>query len=273
VSEEEEETKSEAGALPHDILAAMGGQENIAHLDACITRLRVSVNDVNDVDKERLKKLGAAGVLEVGNNIQAIFGPRSETIKGQMKDIMSGKKPRPAEASPALNNQKEIEAVNPRAIQTDKKGEDIFTSPLKGEIKPITEVPDAVFSEKMMGDGFAIVPAEGIVVSPVDGKIVTFFPTKHAIGLLADSGREILIHFGIDTVKLNGEGFEALASADDRVTRGQPLLKIDLDYVSKNAASTITPVIFTNLAEGEKVVIKKMGNVELNQENIISITK
>lgn len=271
--EEVEESKGVAGDLAYNILEAMGGKENISHLDACITRLRVSVNDVKNVDKEQLKKLGAAGVLEVGNNIQAIFGPRSETIKGQMKDIMDGKKPRVVESNPAKEVEQQIEEVNPRALQTEHNADDVFVSPIKGEIKPITDVPDAVFSGKMMGDGFAIVPAEGTVVSPVDGKIVNFFPTKHAIGLLSDSGREILIHFGIDTVNLKGEGFEALVSENDRVQKGQPLLKVDLEHVKNNAKSTITPIVFTNLSEGEKIVINKTGNVDLKEENIISISK
>ena len=233
-------------------------------LDACITRLRVSVNELNDVDKKELQKLGAAGVLEVGDNIQAIFGPRSEIIKGQMQDIISGKRPRSVTVE-----QPKIEAK----VAKDNQTLDVFISPIKGEIKPLSEVPDAVFSEKMMGDGFAIVPSEGTIVSPVDGTIINFFPTKHAIGILSDSGREILIHVGIDTVKLNGQGFEALVSQDDRVEKGQPLLKVDFEYIKKHATDIITPIIFTNLFEGESVVINKLGNVELKEENIISIEK
>lgn len=249
--------------LPYDILDAMGGKENISHLDACITRLRVSVNDIGNVDKNRLKKLGASGVLEVGNNVQAIFGPRSETIKGQMKDIMEGKRPRTVE-KPAEN------AAKPTV---GEKGSDVFVSPIRGEIKPITEVPDAVFSGKMMGDGFAILPSEGVIVSPVNGKIVNFFPTKHALGILADSGREILIHVGIDTVNLKGEGFEALVKEEDRIEMGQPLLKVDLEAIKGKVPSIITPIVFTNLAEGEQVVLNKQGNVDMGEENIISITK
>jgi glucose PTS system EIICBA or EIICB component len=275
VEEQEEEAggASKGGDLPYEILEAMGGQENISHLDACITRLRVSVNDIKDVDKNRLKKLGASGVLEVGNNIQAIFGPRSETIKGQMKDIMSGKKPRPVEKAPEKGVEQQIEEVNPEALQTEHKGEDIFISPIKGEIKPITDVPDAVFSGKMMGDGFAIIPSEGTIVSPVDGKIVNLFPTKHALGLLSDSGREILIHVGIDTVNLKGQGFETLVKENDRVEKGQPLLKVDLDFVKENAPSIMTPIVFTNLAEGETVVINKTGSVDIKEEDIITIKK
>ena len=266
--------KAGSGDLATNILDAMGGKENIAHLDACITRLRVLVNDIKNVDKDQLKKLGAAGVLEVGNNIQAIFGPRSETIKGQMKDIMEGKRPRTNVKSPEKGVEQQIEEINPEALQASRESEDEgFMAPLKGELKPITEVPDQVFAGKMMGDGFAIVPSEGTVVSPVNGKIVNLFPTKHAIGILSDTGREILIHVGIDTVNLKGEGFETLVSENDIVDQGQPLLKVDLNYIKEHATSTITPVVFTNLAEGEKVVIEKSGQVALKQTGIIKISK
>ncbi|MGG1680078.1 glucose-specific PTS transporter subunit IIBC [Neobacillus sp. NRS-1170] len=266
--------KAGSSDLAANILDAMGGQGNIAHLDACITRLRVSVNDIKNVDKDELKRLGAAGVLEVGNNIQAIFGPRSETIKGQMKDIIEGKRPRTTVVNaPEKGVEQQIEEINPDALQTERKNDEVFVAPIKGEIKAITEVPDQVFAGKMMGDGFAIVPAEGTVVSPVDGKIVNLFPTKHAIGILSDGGREILIHVGIDTVNLKGQGFETLVSENDRVTKGQPLLKVDLDYIKEHATSSITPIVFTNLTEGEKVVIEKEGLVDLEQEGIIKITK
>lgn len=263
----EEDKKGQAGELAYNILNAMGGQENIAHLDACITRLRVSVNEIKNVDKDELKKLGAAGVLEVGNNIQAIFGPRSEIIKSQMQDVMSGKKPREVETSKT----KEINNID--QLSKEQKSFEHFVSPIKGEIKPITEVPDAVFSGKMMGDGFAIIPSDGVIASPVNGKIINLFPTKHAIGILSDTGREILIHVGIDTVNLKGQGFETFVSENDTVEKGQQLLKVDLDYIKKNATSIITPIVFTNLAEGEKIVLKKQGNINLSEENIIEITK
>ncbi|PLS14636.1 PTS glucose transporter subunit IICBA [Bacillus sp. M6-12] len=270
-SDEEENKTGKAGNLAGDILQAMGGQENIAHLDACITRLRVSVNDVKDVDKDKLKKLGAAGVLEVGNNIQAIFGPRSETIKGQMKDIMSGKKPKAEKPAMAEEVEQQIEDVVPEPIMNPETKRDHFVSPIKGEIKPITEVPDPVFAEKMMGDGFAILPEDGLIVSPVDGTIVNLFPTKHALGIESNAGREILIHVGIDTVKLGGEGFEALVSQGDKVEKGQPLLQVDLDYVKNHAPSILTPIVFTNLKEGEAVHLEKSGSVNSKEENIISI--
>jgi glucose PTS system EIICBA or EIICB component len=247
--------------LPHEVLAALGGQANIAALEACITRLRVEVKENGSVDKDKLKQLGASGVLEVGNNIQAIFGPRAETIRGQMKDIMEGRTPARAKEEP--------KAVPTPAKETNETS--TIVSPIKGELKSITEVPDQVFSGKMMGDGFAIVPTEGTVVSPVNGEIVNIFPTKHALGLVAEDGTEILIHVGIDTVKLGGEGFEAFVAQGDKVTQGQKLLQVDLEYVGANAPSLMTPIVFTNLKPGQEVVLNKEGQVELKEENIITI--
>ncbi|OZU89340.1 PTS glucose transporter subunit IICBA [Virgibacillus indicus] len=272
INDEETESKGEAGDLPYNVLEAMGGQENIAHLDACITRLRVSVNDVKNVDKEGLKKIGAAGVLEVGNNIQAIFGPRSETIKGQMQDIISGRRPRVVETNQEAEIQQQIEEVNPEALQNEVPDEQIF-SPIKGEIVSITEVPDQVFSERMMGDGFAIIPEDGLITSPVNGKIINVFPTKHALGIQSESGREILIHVGLDTVNLKGEGFETLINEGDNVEAGQPLLKADLDYIGKHAKSIITPIVFTNLKDGEKIGLKKQGIVDQGEKDIVVIEK
>jgi PTS system D-glucosamine-specific IIC component len=269
---EEEGTKgaTASGDLPYEILEAMGSQENIKHLDACITRLRVTVHDQKKVDKDRLKKLGASGVLEVGNNIQAIFGTRSDGIKSQMQDIIAGRAPRPVKVDEEKEVAQQVEEVVANPLQNEQE-EDIFTAPISGEIHPITDVPDQVFSGKMMGDGFAILPSEGVVVSPIKGEVLNVFPTKHAIGLRSDSGREILIHFGIDTVSLKGEGFTAFVTEGDRVEPGQKLLEVDLEAVGAKVPSLMTPIIFTNLNDGESVTLLESGEVKIKQENIITI--
>ncbi|MBG9782430.1 glucose-specific PTS transporter subunit IIBC [Shouchella lehensis] len=268
VEEATNEKAKDKGALAGHILTAMGGKENIAHLDACITRLRVSVNDIKAVDKKELKNLGAAGVLEVGDNIQAIFGPRSETIKGQMQDIMSGKTPRTVERKPEDEVKKQVEEAQPEALQQEQ--ESTIASPMTGKLLSINEVPDQVFAEKMMGDGFAIEPTDGTVVSPVEGKITTVFPTKHAIGITSVTGREVLIHIGIDTVKLGGEGFTVYVEEGQSVHLGDKLVEFDVAYISKNAKSTVTPIVFTNLAEGETVQVRT-GSVRAGDENKIQI--
>ena len=234
-----------ASKLPFDVLDAMGGKENIKHLDACITRLRVEVNDKSKVDVEGLKALGASGVLEVGNNMQAIFGPKSDQIKHDMARIMNGDITKPSETTVT-------EDTSDEPVQLEEVKETDIYAPGTGHIIPLSEVPDKVFSEKMMGDGIGFVPEKGEIIAPFDGTVKTIFPTKHAIGLESDTGIEVLIHIGIDTVKLNGEGFESLVDVNEPVTQGQPLMKINLAYLKEHAPSVVTPVIITN--QGDKTL-------------------
>ncbi len=240
--EEQEIRNSSVARLPFDVLDAMGGKENIKHLDACITRLRVEVNDKSKVDVQGLKALGASGVLEVGNNMQAIFGPKSDQIKHDMSLIMKGEITKPSETTVT-------EEVSDEPVHVEDIKETEIYAPGTGHIIPLSEVPDKVFSEKMMGDGVGFVPEKGEIVAPFDGTVKTIFPTKHAIGLESETGVEVLIHIGIDTVKLNGEGFESLVNADKPVTQGQPLMKINLAYLKEHAPSTVTPIIITNLGD------------------------
>ncbi|WP_326008227.1 glucose-specific PTS transporter subunit IIBC [Staphylococcus haemolyticus] len=240
--EEQEIRNSSVARLPFDVLDAMGGKENIKHLDACITRLRVEVNDKSKVDVQGLKALGASGVLEVGNNMQAIFGPKSDQIKHDMSLIMKGEITKPSETTVT-------EEVSDEPVHFEDIKETEIYAPGTGHIIPLSEVPDKVFSEKMMGDGVGFVPEKGEIVAPFDGIVKTIFPTKHAIGLESETGVEVLIHIGIDTVKLNGEGFESLVNADEPVTQGQPLMKINLAYLKEHAPSTVTPIIITNLGD------------------------
>ncbi|MCE4964305.1 glucose-specific PTS transporter subunit IIBC [Staphylococcus haemolyticus] len=240
--EEQEIRNSSVARLPFDVLDAMGGKENIKHLDACITRLRVEVNDKSKVDVQGLKALGASGVLEVGNNMQAIFGPKSDQIKHDMSLIMKGEITKPSETTVT-------EEVSDEPVHVEDIKETEIYAPGTGHIIPLSEVPDKVFSEKMMGDGVGFVPEKGEIVAPFDGIVKTIFPTKHAIGLESETGVEVLIHIGIDTVKLNGEGFESLVNADEPVTQGQPLMKINLAYLKEHAPSTVTPIIITNLGD------------------------
>ena len=242
--EETVSKSSETAELPFHVLDAMGGKENIKHLDACITRLRVEVNDKSKVDVAELKALGAAGVLEVGNNMQAIFGPKSDQIKHDMARIISGEITRPEQTTVT----EEVESVNPETQVENVVGNanQIF-APITGEVVDLASVPDQVFSQKLMGDGVAIIPSVGEVVAPFDGVVKMDFPTKHAIGLENENGLEVLIHFGLETVGLKGEGFEMLVKPGDTIHKGQPLLKVDLDYIRAHAESDITPIIFTNL--------------------------
>jgi PTS system D-glucosamine-specific IIC component len=269
---EVEDTNTEAVSrtgddLPRNILSALGGKENIAHLDACITRLRVEVKDKSGVDKTRLKKLGASGVLEVGNNVQAIFGTRSDTIKSQIQDVISGKTPAPTPvaATPQPEEEQQAGEAGEAIIKED------IVSPVNGELVDITEVPDAVFSQKMTGDGFAFLSDDGKIASPVYGKVFNVFPSKHAIGIMSDGGKEVLVHIGVNTVKLKGQGFTVLVEEGDLVAAGQPIMEVDLEYVKAHAPSVMSPVIFSNLPEGSSVTLKKPGKVSIGDKDIITI--
>jgi PTS system D-glucosamine-specific IIC component len=225
------------------ILAAFGGSQNIKALDACITRLRISVHNPDLVFKDELTELGASGVIFLGENIQAIFGTSSDVLKSEMDQII-------------------------RTGSEVKRASEInFVSPMSGDILPLSSVPDKVFSEALMGPGYAIKPTDGKVYSPFDAEVVSLFKTNHAIGLKSECGREVLIHFGIDTVKLKGENFKALVEKGNKVSKGQLLLDIDLDFVTKNAPSSITPIIFTK--NDEVIELLENGSVRVGQENTI----
>ncbi|BFK80704.1 glucose-specific PTS transporter subunit IIBC [Clostridium baratii] len=232
-------------ALAVAVLNALGGKENINNLDACITRLRVIVNDVSKVDKEELKNLGASGVMEVGNNIQAIFGPKSDILKGQIKDVITGNV-----VKEELENHDDIREI--KKDNLEDLPEDILC-PLTGEVLKLSMVPDKVFAEKMMGDGFAIDPTGGTVIAPVSGEVTSLFATKHAVGITSDNGLEILIHVGMDTVSLGGEGITAFIKQGDRVKVGDKLLEVDFDLIKDKVPSLITPIVFTNLTDNAKI--------------------
>ncbi|QGU94856.1 hypothetical protein GOM49_06870 [Clostridium bovifaecis] len=158
-------------------------------------------------------------------------------------------------------------------IKQNLVDDNTIVSPLDGTILDISSVPDAVFSQKMMGDGFAIEPDNGDVVSPVTGTISSIFPTKHAIGIIANNGLELLVHFGLDTVNLQGEGFEALVKDGDKIKAGQPLLRVNLEQVKGNVPSVITPIVFTNLSEGKKVLVNAGRKVKRGESGVVSIIK
>lgn len=262
-------SSSDNEVIAWNIITAFGGKENIKSIEACITRLRTSVVKPELVDESKLKSLGAAGVVRVGEGFQAIYGPKSDLYATIIHEYLSGKKSPPAAEEIPDNvetNQEETTAYSQEINITSSE----VVAPMSGKIIPIEEVPDAVFAGKMLGDGFAMIPEDGEVVSPVNGSVVNIFPTKHAIGILSDGGVEIIVHIGIDTVKLKGEGFEALVEEGDVIEAGQPIFNIDLDFISKNATSIITPIAFTNLP-GKTVTLSKKGNVKKGDKNIIQI--
>ncbi|GGJ26832.1 glucose-specific PTS transporter subunit IIBC [Deinococcus roseus] len=229
--------------LASEVLAALGGSSNIEQLEACITRLRISVKNMQNVNPTRLKHLGASGVVRIGQNLQVVFGGQSEQLSTEIHQLMHGER---------------THAPTPRKVQ--QVGGGVFIqSPMRGRILPLAQVPDDVFSQKLMGDGFAIDPIDGSVYAPCDGTIEALFPTMHAVALLGDSGHEILIHVGIDTVHLGGEGFSAQVKQGDRVKAGDLLLSVNLPLIRDKVPSLITPVVFTNLLPENRVLLADSG--------------
>lgn len=247
------------------VLEAIGGKENIQVLDACITRLRLTLKDVSKVNQGALRSLGAAGVLVAGNNVQAIFGTEAERIKDDIKAIISN-------GGAAAESSNSCEAV---AADKDKKTEtDTFSilSPMDGEVMELSKVPDEVFSTKMLGDGFAVMPTSNKVYSPVDGEITVLFPTKHAVAITTNEGLEVLVHIGVDTVSLNGEGFTAHVEQGDKVKKGDLLLTLDLDFLKEKAKSIISPVIITNMDNVKSISIKT-GSTKNGEKAAEVVTK
>ena len=240
------------------ITRGLGGAANISDVDCCATRLRVTVNDADKVDETLLKQSGAAGVIRKGKGVQVIYGPRVSVIKSDLEEYLQD----PVEIeTPAVIEAKE-EPETP--VQTISE---VFVSPLKGEAKLITETPDPTFAQKMMGDGIVIFPEAGDVYAPCDATIQFVFDTKHAIGMTSSEGIEILIHAGIDTVKLGGKGFKVLVENGQKVAKGDKLMEIDLEYIRANAPSDAVPLVFTNLGE-HHLELLKLGQVVPGDELI-----
>ncbi|HLR41482.1 MAG TPA: N-acetylglucosamine-specific PTS transporter subunit IIBC [Virgibacillus sp.] len=257
-------TKDYDGKAYH-YLNALGGPDNIQTLDYCATRLRLQIKDMEQVDEKSLKRQGANGIMKISKkNLQVIVGTTVEFLATAMRKRMdAGDMEAPFGSE--VSNEPET------APQVTKSGSEDFVMPVKGRLMNMTEVPDQVFSQKMMGDGFAVDPEDGLFVSPVDGEILNVFPTKHAIGIRSEQGQEILVHVGLDTVDLKGEGFDVYVKEGDMVKKGDKLLKADLSYIREHAAATISPIVFTNLNEDDKIKIKQTGVVDAGTKDIIEI--
>ncbi len=239
------------------ITNGLGGKKNISDVDCCATRLRCTVFKPELVNDALLKSTGASGVVHKGNGVQIIYGPHVTVIKSNLEDYL--------ETAPneEYNGANEAVAEEAKAEETaEPTGKLVKTvvlgSPLTGTAADLSETPDEVFAQKMMGDGAVITPADGKVYAPADGTVVFVFDTNHAIGFKTDDDVAMLLHFGIDTVKLKGEGFNVLVKAGQQVKKGDVLMEADLDFISKNAPSIATPVLCTELKSNQK--LRRIGD-------------
>lgn len=245
------------------ILKGLGGQENLSDLDCCATRLRVTVEDSSKVSESLLKSSGAAGVIIKGNGIQVIYGPRVTVIKSNLEDFIAGG------AKVKVENNIEVKSKE-EGNTTNSETTCIIAAPIEGNVVPLENVDDGVFSEGMLGKGVAIEPTIGRAVSPVDGTVSTIFETKHAVGLTSDDGVEILIHIGLDTVKLNGENFSTHVKAGDKVKVGDLLVEFDIEKIKEAGYPTITPVIITNTESYKDIETVAKGLVK-EKDKLISV--
>ena len=256
------------------IAMGMGGRNNITSVDCCATRLRCSIADSSLVDEKLLKSTGAVGVIVKGQGIQIIYGPQVTVIKSELEAYLAEEHEEDtAEATDDAENMgtkvtAETEAaVNLAESKNIAENVHKLYSPFQGVLKPITEAPDEAFASKAMGDGYLVMPEDGIVAAPEDGEVMFVFPSKHAIGLKAADGMEYLLHIGVDTVKLNGEGFTVFVSDGQKIKKGDKLMEFDPVYIREHAVSDACIVIFTGLTEGESLSLE--GEKEVKRLELI----
>lgn len=249
---------SSASSQVINIINLLGGRANIVDVDACMTRLRVTVKDSEKVgNEEQWKAEGAMGLVMKGQGVQAIYGPKADVLKSDIQDVLDSGEVIP-ETLPS-----QMTAVQ-KAEATFKGVTDEVHSVADGQVITIENVKDPVFSQKMMGDGFAVEPENGHIVSPVAGKITSIFPTKHALGLVTDNGLEVLVHIGLDTVSLEGKPFEVKVSEGQTVAAGDLLVEADLDAIHEAGRETTTVVVFTNADAIKSVSVQHTGQLAAN---------
>lgn len=246
------------------IVRGLGGQDNISDVDCCATRLRCSVFDAKAVDDAVLKATGASGVIHKGNGVQIIYGPHVTVIKSNLEEYLE----QAGTAQPVCQEQRSDRKQTPHPKQASDAGKVtriVISSPMTGYAAALSAAPDEAFAEGMMGDGAVVTPVDPIVRAPEDGEIGFVFDTKHAIGFVTKQGIQLLLHIGIDTVKLDGEGFEVCVKNGQKVKKGDPLLKLDLDFLRDHAPSLASPVVCTELSDDMKIRLLKEGEIRAGE--------
>ena len=254
--------------LSEMICKGLGGKKNISDVDCCATRLRCTVYKAELVNDSLLKNTGASGVVHKGNGVQIIYGPRVTVIKSNFEDYL--------ETASNIEYNKKDNAVNNEDKEDDIFNEDkdkkkivksiVISSPITGISANLDTAADEAFASRMMGDGAIVTPTDEIVVAPDDGEIIFVFDTKHAVGFTTKDGISMIIHIGIDTVKLGGQGFSVLVKAGDKMKKGDTIMKLDLEYLKQNAPSVASPVICTELADNQKIRLVAEGKINAGEE-------
>ena len=249
------EVKVAAGSQAVNIINLLGGRANIVDVDACMTRLRVTVKDADRVgDAEQWKAEGAMGLVMKGQGVQAIYGPKADVLKSDIQDILDSGEIIP-ETLPSQMTEAQQNTVHFKGLT-----EEVY-SVADGQVVALEQVKDPVFAQKMMGDGFAVEPANGNIVSPVSGTVSSIFPTKHALGLVTEAGLEVLVHIGLDTVSLEGKPFTVHVTEGQKVAAGDLLVTADLDAIRAADRETSTVVVFTNAEAIKSVKLEQTGSL------------
>ena len=249
------EVKVAAGSQAVNIINLLGGRANIVDVDACMTRLRVTVKDADKVgNAEQWKAEGAMGLVMKGQGVQAIYGPKADVLKSDIQDILDSGEIIP-ETLPSQMTEAQQNTVHYKGLT-----EEVY-SVADGQVVALEQVKDPVFAQKMMGDGFAVEPANGNIVSPVSGTVSSIFPTKHALGLVTAAGLEVLVHIGLDTVSLEGKPFTVHVAEGQKVAAGDLLVTADLDAIRAAGRETSTVVVFTNAEAIKSVKLEQTGSL------------
>lgn len=252
--------------ISRQICQGLGGKKNISDVDCCATRLRCTVFNSELVNDGLLKATGASGVVHKGNGVQVIYGPRVTVIKSNLEDYLETAPDEEEAAVIADTPQKTEETPSEKKADRKLVKTVIIGSPATGIAADLSTAPDEGFAGRMMGDGAVVEPVEGLITAPADGEISFVFPTKHAMGFQTADGLEMLLHIGIDTVGLDGKGFEILKEEGSQVKKGEPLMRIDVEYLREHAPSLVSPVLCTDLEDNQEIRLLKEGEIQAGED-------
>ena len=255
-----------ADSVSEAITQGLGGKKNISDVDCCATRLRITVHDAARVNDEIIKTTGSRGIVKKGQGVQIIYGPQVTVIKSKLEDYLETA-PDEYYESAAVSEENSVEENTDTVNENNETQEKVVntivvSSPITGMAGDITTCPDEGFAGKMMGDGAVVTPEDAVICAPEDGEVLFVFETKHALGFQTESGLGMLLQIGIDTVSLNGEGFEVFVENGQKVKKGDPLMKIDIPFLTSHAPSLCSPVLCTELGENQKVRLLATGEVK-----------
>ena len=255
-----------ADSVSEAITQGLGGKKNISDVDCCATRLRITVHDAARVNDEIIKTTGSRGIVKKGQGVQIIYGPQVTVIKSKLEDYLETA-PDEYYESAAVSEENSAEENTDTVNENNETQEKVVntivvSSPITGMAGDITTCPDEGFAGKMMGDGAVVTPEDDVICAPEDGEVLFVFETKHALGFQTESGLGMLLHIGIDTVSLNGEGFEVFVENGQKVKKGDPLMKIDIPFLTSHAPSLCSPVLCTELEENQRVRLLATGEVK-----------